>query len=177
MKKLEIKRLSKEIAKNLKKGGEDLNYLVEFCKILKEKPKTLNLLSNPLIPFEVRRETFLKTMDILKIPKVSKAILYSLFKNYILGILIEILEEIEKEKLKMENVLPVDIFLSTEVEDDLKEKVIKYLEEVFCRKIKPNFHLKPELLGGFEAISESYHINASIDSFLKLFKLKEEIWQ
>lgn len=177
MTKIELKILTKEIAKSCKKAKENLDYLKLFSSIFLQKPTILNLLSNPLIPFEKREEVFKKAMEMAEVSKVSKAILLSFFKEYGLNLLPQIVEEIEKEFLRIEGILPVNIFLPMDLEEDLKERIVLYLEKKFGKKIKANFIIKPEILGGFEAISESYYIVASLKGFLKSFKFKEEKWQ
>lgn len=177
MNKIKLKILTKEIAKSLKQSKENLDHLKLFSSIFLQRPIVLNLLSNPLIPFEKREEVFRKSLEMAEVSEVSKLILLSFFKEYGLNLLPQIVEEIEKEFLKIEGILPVNIFLPMDLAEDIKERIVLYLEKKFGKKIKPNFIIKPKILGGFEAISESYHIVASIKGFLKSFKFKEEKWQ
>lgn len=177
MNKLELKILVKEIAKSLEKSKESVEYLKLFSDALNKKPSILNLLSNPLIPFEMREEAIKKALEFSKVPEITETILLSLFKGYGLNLLPQIASEVENEFLKMSGILPVDIFIPLNLEEDLKIKIINYLEKKFGKKIKANFIVKEEILGGFEAISESYHLIASIKGSLKTFKLKEEKWQ
>lgn len=177
MNKLELRILSKEIAKQLNKSREGLEHLKLFSDIFKKRPGTINLLSNPMIPFDKREEVFKKAIEVSGVPETSSAILISLFKSYGLNLLPQIIKEIENEFLKIEGILPVEISIPLEFDEDLKKKIIKYLENKFNKKIKPNFVLKPEILGGFEATSESYHLVASLKGHLQNIKLKEEKWQ
>lgn len=177
MKKLDLKFLAKEIAKNLTRAGESLEHLKFFSSIFEEKPNVLNLLSNPLISYKKREEVFLKAMEMLKVPPATKAILLSLFKGYGLNLIPQILEEIGKEFLKIKNIIPVEVYLPLDFDENLKEKIIVYLEKKFGKKILPNFKIKPEIIGGFEAISESYHIIASLKGQLETLKFKEEKWE
>jgi F0F1-type ATP synthase delta subunit len=176
LKKTEIRYLAKEIAKNLNKENENLEYLKIFSSIFEKRPVVLNLLSNPMIPYEKREEVFLKAMDMLNVPKASRAVIFSLFKNYSLGLLPQIIFEIEKELLKIKDVIPINIYIPLDFDENLKEKIIIFLQKKFGKKLLPNFEIKPEIIGGFEAISESYHLIASIKGHLKTLRFKEEKW-
>ncbi len=177
MKKLDLKFLAREIAKNLTRSDESLEYLKMFSLIFEKKPDVLGLLSNPLIPYKKREEVFLKAMEMLNVPPATKAILFSLFKGYGLNLIPQILEEIEKEFLKIKNIIPVEVYLPLDFDENLKEKILVYLEKKFGKKILPNFKIKPEIIGGFEAKSESYHIIASLKGQLETLKFKEEKWE
>lgn len=177
MNKLDLKIIARDIAKHLSEAGEGLETLKVFSDLFNEKPLTLKLLSNPLIPFEKRKEVFLKALEMAGAPKASKIILLSLFKAYGLGYLSQIIEEIDRNLLKRKGIMAVNILIPSEIKEDLKEKIIKYLENNFKKKIKPNFIISPEILGGFEAITESYNIIASIKGNLKDLKIEEELWQ
>lgn len=174
MRKLEIKKISKEIAKNLKKENEGIEYLKKFSSIFKEKPICLSLLSNPLIPYEERKKTLQKAMEILELPKATKTIILALFKTYLLKDLQEIINEIEKEALKLENVMFFDVYIPEDYSEKTKEKIKIFLEKKFKKKIKVNFKIKEDLIGGFEAFSESYQYIFSIKGALEKFSLKEE---
>lgn len=177
MNKIEIKSLAKEIVKSLNKSKENLDSLKLFSLVFEKKPVVLNLLSNPLIPLEKREEIFIKAMEMAETTEISKVVLLSFFREYNLNLLKQIIPEIEKEFLKVEGILPVNIFLPMDFAEDIKERIVLYLEKKFGKKIKANFIINPKILGGFEAISESYHYVASIKRFLKSFKFKEEKWQ
>lgn len=177
MNKLNLKILARDISRHLSESGEGLETLKFFSEIFDKNPKILKLLSNPFIPFEKRKEVFLKALEMAQAPKTSQAVLFSLFKGYGLGYLPQIIGEIEKGLLKQKGIMFVDILIPSEIREDTKEKIVKFLESNFKRKIKPNFIIDPEILGGFEAISESYNLIASIRGNLKNLKLEEEIWQ
>lgn len=177
MNKLNLKILARDISKHLSEGGENLDTLKIFSELFEKNPKILKLLSNPLIPFEKRKEVFLKALDMAEVPKRSRIILFSLFKGYALGFLPQIIGEIEMGLLKRKGIMVMDILIPSEIKEDLKQKIVKYLELNFNRKIKPNFIIEPEILGGFEAISESYNLIASIRGNLKNLKIEEELWQ
>ncbi|MEJ5165513.1 MAG: F0F1 ATP synthase subunit delta [Thermoanaerobaculia bacterium] len=177
MNKLNLKILARDISRHLSEGEEGLESLKLFSEIFNKNPKILKLLSNPLIPFERREEAFLKALEMAGVQKRSRIILHSLFKGYALSYLPQIIGEIEKGFLKRKGIIFVDILIPSEIGEGTKEKIVKYLESNFKRKIKPNFIIDPEILGGFEAISESYNLIASIRGNLKNLKLEEELWQ
>jgi F0F1-type ATP synthase delta subunit len=150
MKAIEVRRLSQSIGKTLHKAGEPLDSLALFSQLFGERPGALAALQNPAVPLELRDAALKGALDQASVPPASRAVLEGLCRTYTLAVLPELLAHLETQALRRRGVVP----LTVEIE--------RYLKGLLHQELKLDYAVRPALLGGFVARSESYFVDASL---------------
>ncbi len=105
----------------------------------------------------------------LKFKNIWTSLFNLLAEKQRLGILTEILEEIDKELLARKNCLKVELELCSEKSDKVLKNIKALLRKILKTDVEVNIKYNPELIGGFVAGTESLIVDGSIRNNLVKF--------
>lgn len=163
MKAVEIRRLSQNIGKTLHKAGEPLDALALFVRLFKERPGALAALQNPAVPLELRDAALKGALDQATAPPASRAVLEGLCRSFTLAVLPELLAHLETQALRRRGVVPLAVEVAAPPSDGEKAAIERYLKGLLKQELKLDYAVRPAILGGFVARSESYFVDASLE--------------
>jgi len=167
MKNVELRRLANGIGKTLHKAGESLDTLDAFAVLFRGHPRVPALLQNPAIPLEQRDRALKGALDGAGAPPASRAILEGLARAYALGLLPDLLSLLEVQALRRRGIVPLRVEVAAGPSEPEKAAIERYLKGLLKQELKLDFAVRPALLGGFMARSESYFVDASLEGRIR----------
>lgn len=174
MKAVELRRLAHGIAKALEKAGEPLDALSLFARAFTEHPRAVALLQNPAVPLELRDRVLKEAMEKAGTPPVSRAVLQGLHHTFTLALLPALAAELETRMLRRRGILPLTVEVAAPPTDGERAAIERYLNGLLKQELRLDFAVRPSLLGGFLARSESYFVDASLEGRVRAITSLEE---
>jgi len=163
MKAAELRRLAHDIGKTLHKAGESLDTLALFARLFGEHPQALALMQNPAVPADLRDRTLRQAMDQAGAAPASRAILEGLHRTFTLVLLPGLLALLETQTLRRRGILPLTVEVAAAASDSEKAAIERSLKRLLKQELRLDYAVRPSLLGGFVARSESYFVDASLE--------------
>jgi len=163
MKAAELRRLAHGIGKTLHKAGEPLDTLALFVRLFRERPGALASLQNPAVPLELRDAALKGALDQASAPPASRAVLEGLCRTFTLAALPELLALLETQALRRRGVVPLTVEVAAPPSEGEKAAIERYLRGLLNQELKLDYAVRPAILGGFVARSESYFVDASLE--------------
>ncbi|GEM_PF-3565405 len=174
MKSVELRRLAHSVGRTLRKAGEPLDALALFGRLFKENPRALGLLQNPAIPLDQRDAALKSALDAAGAPPTSRAVLEGLARTFTLAVLPDLLALLETQALRRRGVLPLRVEVASEPAEAERAAIGRYLKGLLNQDLRLDFAVRPSLLGGFVARSESYFVDASLEGRVRAITSLEE---
>ena len=174
MKAVELRRLAHSIGKTLHKAGEPLDSLIAFGVLFRDNPHVPALLQNPAIPLELRDRALKDSLDQAGAAPASRAILEGLARSFALGLLPDLLSLLDVQALRRRGILPLKVEVAAGPSEPEKAVIERYLKGLLNQELKLDYAVRPALLGGFVARSESYFVDASIEGRVRAITSLEE---
>lgn len=135
--------------------------------ILKYVPELMSIAKKPLIsPLKKKklyRELFTERISILTLNFIL--FLVDKARDYLIP---DIISQYERQYYEMKNVLQVEIFVAHELDEGMKEKFVKKLEETTGKKVIPKFIIDPKIIGGFKIKIEDWVFDTTLKNKLEL---------
>ncbi len=173
-------RLAQRYAEALKsfiKDEKDLMKINEIYQILahllKNEPRFLTFLTNPVIPFEQKKKILNQIFEITDSPEYFKNFSNFLIKHNRAGIIREISKVFSEKIDPWLNRIEVEVTTATQLPEESEKSLIKTLERFTEKKVRLVKHINPGILGGI--IVNFYGFSFDFSYRTQLEKLKEEI--
>ncbi len=135
--------------------------------ILKYVPELMSIAKKPLIsPLrkkKIYRELFTERISTLTLNFIL--FLVDKARDFMIP---DIISQYERLFYEMKNILPVEIFVAHELDEGLKEKFVKKLEETTGKKVVPKFIVDPKIIGGFKIKIEDWVFDTTLKNKLEL---------
>jgi F-type H+-transporting ATPase subunit delta len=174
MKAVELRRLAGAVGKTLHKAGEPLDALALFARLFREHPAALALLQNPSVPPDRRDQALRGALDRAGAPPASRAVLESLARTFTLAVLPDLLALLEAQALRRRGVLPLTVEVAAVPAEAERAAIERCLKRLLKQDLKVDYAVRPSLLGGFVARSESYFVDASLEGRVRAITSLEE---
>jgi len=168
-------RYAKAILDTAKSEGQEERVYEDFRLvnlILKYVPELMSIAKKPLISSLRKKKLYNEIFS----EKVSQLTLnFFLFlvdkdRDYLIP---SIIKQYERLYFELKNILPVEIFLARDFDDELKNKLVKKLEETTGKKVIPRFIIDPKIIGGFKIKIEDWVFDTTLKN--KLDSLYQEL--
>ncbi|MGC8738849.1 MAG: ATP synthase F1 subunit delta [Candidatus Hydrogenedens sp.] len=173
-------RLAQRYAEALKSFIKDEKDLIKVNKtyqlltyLLKREPKLLTFLTNPVIPFELKKKVLNQILDITDSPEYFRNFANFLVKHNRVGIIREISKVFSDKIDPWLNRIEVEVTTATHLPEESEKSLIKTLERFTEKKVRLIKHINPGILGGI--IIHFYGFSFDFSYRTQLEKLKEEI--
>lgn len=160
--------LGKEQGKN-EKYGEMLNAIAELYK----EESIENALVNPLYPLEARQKVMAKIAELAKADTIMANFLNLLVEKKRADILPDIAHEMQVMVDKEQNISHGSVVTAIELDDALKVKIQKTLEQITGKKVIVETKVDSSIIGGIIAKVGDLVLDGSIKT--QLNGLKESI--
>jgi len=168
-------RYAKAILDLAKSEGQEDRVYEDFRLvnlILKYVPELMSIAKKPLIsPLKKKKlynEIFFEKISQLTLNFVL--FLVDKGRDYLIP---SIINQYESLYFELKNILPVEIFIARDFDDDLKNKLVKKLEETTAKKVVPKFVIDPNIIGGFKIKIEDWVFDTTLRN--KLDSLYHEL--
>ena len=160
--------LGKEQGKN-EKYSETLNAIAELYK----EESIESALVNPLYPLEARQKVMAKIAELAKADTIMANFLNLLVEKKRADILPDIAHEMQVMVDKEQNISHGSVVTAIELDDALKVKIQKTLEQITGKKVIVETKVDPSIIGGIIAKVGDLVLDGSIKT--QLNGLKESI--
>ena len=140
---------------------------------LKNKVKELKeFLNSPLIKIEDKKDVISRLFSI-HVEKITLDFIYLLLDNTRIAVLDEILNQFSSSYNRKNNVVTPNIISAVELDDNQKQKIINNLENKLLKKIKPQYIINKEIIGGLILEIEDKTIDCSLKT--KFENMKKQL--
>ena len=153
----------------LDKVYNDIIFVDETIKTNKELKEFLN---SPLIKIEDKKDVISRLFSI-HVEKITLDFIYLLLDNTRIAVLDEILNQFSSSYNRKNNVVTPNIISAVELDDNQKRKIIKNLENKLLKKIKPQYIINKEIIGGLILEIEDKTIDCSLKT--KFENMKKQL--
>lgn len=162
-----------EEKKSLKKFADDVELVLNTLVHSKE---LRTVLRNPVIK-QIEKKKLITNIFGSRIQKATVEFLEFIIEKNREDILTEIMNEFLNLRDQKEGIIRTRITSSVELTDPVKKEIISKLEERTGNKIKPEYHLDQNIIGGFIVKIRDTVLDASVKHQLELLRKKfsEEI--
>ena len=157
--------------------AEQIRFL-EFLKLVNElyrKNKTFrDLVLNEEIPLQEKEkffEDFVQKLD-LENKGLAKDLLVFLTKHHGFKYLSLVIRSYQYELENVLGTVKAEIETADEISPEIRENLVKGLEEKLGKKVETSFRVNPELIGGFLVRTTSFVVDASVKNLLKELAMK-----
>ncbi|MCX7879961.1 MAG: ATP synthase F1 subunit delta [Ignavibacteria bacterium] len=136
-------------------------------KIISSIPELLSLSKKPIIQ-PLRKKKLYKEILSDKISSITLNFVLFLADKGRDSLILSIAEQYFALYYNKKGILPVEIFLATEIDDNLKSRFIEKLEANTGKKILPKFVVDRTLKGGFKVKIEDWVFDATLKNRLNI---------
>jgi len=172
------KRVVKVLLNKLKGNTAEQIKFLGFLKILKElyrRNKAFrDFVLNTEIPIADKEkffERFVQSLD-LEDKELAKELLVFLTKNHGFKYLSLVIRAYQYELENVLGTVKAEIESASELPQEIKDNLVKVLENKFGKKVETTFAVNPELIGGFVVKTTSFVVDASVKDLLKDLAMK-----
>ncbi len=143
-----------------------------FEEILKNNKDIKNFINNPTYSIETQNKAILLLSKNLNFSKNLKNFFLLLVKKRRIFFILKIINSFQKLCLKKRGEIKASIVSSKSLTEYEIKKISEELSETFGSKIKFDYKLDQELIGGFKIQLGSFMIDTSIKNKLKKYEQK-----
>ncbi len=172
------KRAVKVLLNRLAGNTEEQIKFLEFLKTLDElfkKDKTFRdfVLSETISLKEKEKffEDFVQRLD-LQNKELAKEFLMFLTKHHAFKLLPLIIRAYQYELENVLGTVKATVITASELPQEIKEKLVKTLEEKLGKQVEATFEVDPEIIGGFVVKTTSFVVDASVKDLLRELAMK-----
>jgi F-type H+-transporting ATPase subunit delta len=172
------KRAVKVLLNRLAGNTEEQIKFLEFLKTLDElfkRDKTFRdfVLSETISLKEKEKffEDFVQRLD-LQNKELAKEFLLFLTKHHAFKFLPLIIRAYQYELENVLGTVKATVITASELPREIKEKLVKTLEEKLKKQVEATFEVDPEIIGGFVVKTTSFVVDASVKDLLRELAMK-----
>jgi F-type H+-transporting ATPase subunit delta len=119
------------------------SYLKQLSKMLEDK-SWVNYLEDPNIHLSDKSKVLKLTGD----DQVVLNLVYRLLDEHKTGLIPDILDEYHKMLIGSSIVIRAGVTTAIPIDEKYKDKIAKYLDKIFGKKVFPTFYTDPKIIGG-----------------------------
>ncbi|MBO4285344.1 MAG: ATP synthase F1 subunit delta [Alphaproteobacteria bacterium] len=168
MKKGSKKQIAKNYAKalwQLAETSQKKDRLMKDCHALSSFLNAENrdvVLKNPLLKQEQKKELVADVAKILDLSKTTSCFLQILLENDKLDLLADICALIEKENLKQQDIVSVEVETVQALSKTQEKKLLEGLEKKLRKNVLLSYKINENILGGLVVRYQSFQIDDSL---------------
>ena len=125
-----------------------------------------------MIKIEDKKDVISRLFSI-HVEKITLDFIYLLLDNTRIAVLDEILNQFSSSYNRKNNVVTPNIISAVELDDNQKQKIINNLENKLLKKIKPQYIINKEIIGGLILEIEDKTIDCSLKT--KFENMKKQL--
>lgn len=152
----------------LDKVDQDMKLVLELCRV----PEVINFLKSPIIVPSKKTGIIHKLLG-ENVDKSTLSLIDIIVKNGRESSLPAIARAFIHETLKHKGVTGSLLTTAVKVDDEVREKIVSLIEEIFKTKISLSDNVDPDIIGGFVLRVGDNYVDASIRN--KLRKISREL--
>jgi len=174
---LVAKRYANAVLMNINKDKYDdfREDIITLITVFTENREYVSALNSFLYPLNERVDLSRKISEKLINNEIWENLFRLLIKKHRFSIILEVLNELEKNILKAEGKIKAILTTAYKHDDKMISKIIQKLEEKLNCKIEVKLKVDPSIIGGFIAETDTLRMDGSIsNNLIKLVQLSSK---
>lgn len=167
------KLVAERYARAVTESVKDTTILTDDIKILQDaldSPEVIEFLSSAIVSNENKKHIVSEVLNHLENKEIFTGLLNLLIKKDRIGMICEILDEINEIILEDNNTEIVYVRFAEEISDKTTSLIQSKIEGILNKKVIMNTSIDSSIIGGFVAESHSLRIDGSVKRNLIRFK-------
>ncbi len=137
--------------------------------IFTEQPQLIEILQTRLVRKNKKTTIIDALTEELNLKEMWKQLFFLLIQNGRILQIVNIIREIENHIYEKQNVVCVKLKLARELDQEITDRIIKYLEKVLQKEVIAEIEYNEDILGGFYAETGNMVVDASLKNNLRKF--------
>lgn len=125
------------------------------------------ILLSPIMPLAFKKELVSEALNQAQAPGILKEFFDVIIQSKRTSLIPHILKSFRQECLRANEILEADIFVAQDLPGPERLRFQSMLEGALQKKTEPNFHVDPDLLGGFVLFVNQKCVDLSLKSSLE----------
>jgi F-type H+-transporting ATPase subunit delta len=132
--------------------------------------KAIKYFKSPIIPVEKKKALLEEVLKKVEVSQELKKLLELMAQRNRLGLLRELLQEVEQFVNERLGIVKAEIISAMELDEEVLKKIKEKIEQLFGKKAEVSVKLDPSLIGGFVVKVADKVLDASIKHQLEELK-------